>query len=236
MSKQLPRKPHIDSLKKQARQLLKAHQSARTEAAQRIRAYMPHLRTASDTAIFQAEFTLQSAQCVLAREYGFNNWANLTEGVEIIRRADSDLLRQVDTVLQRGQSIHVLIPSHTVEEIAQRLVAHCGQERVTLVPRKDWGPLDAWVSRLAAAAVAVSSPDALAFPTMYERLEKPEGPWAFEEILAKVHAFVNVRLQDERTPLIISGPDEETGGSRELISMYLTEFFALYGSMTDYRF
>ena len=235
MSKQLPRNPHIDSLKKQARQLLKAYQSAQPEAAQRLRAYLPHLRTASDTAIFQAEFTLQSAQCILAREYGFSNWANLTEAVEIIRRADSDLLRQVDIVLQRDQSIHVLIPSYTVEEIAQRLAAHCGQEQVTLVPAKN-RELNTWFPRLAAAPVVVSSPDELAFMTMHERLAKPEGPWGFEDLWAKAHAFVNRALRDEQSPLIISGPDEETGGSRDLISMYLTEFYALYGSMTDYRF
>ena len=72
---------------------------------------------------------------------------------------------------------------------------------------------------------------------MYERLEKPEGPWAFEEILSKAHAFVIQPLQDGiLTPLIISGPDKETGGSRDLISMYLTEFYALYGSMTNYQY
>ena len=214
----------------------KAYQSAQPEAAQRIRAYVPRLRAASDPAIFQAEFTLQSAQCVLAREYGFSNWVQLVEAVETIRRAGSDLLPRVDTALQKDQSIHVLIAAHTTEDIAQRLAVHCGQDRVTLVPRKDWGPLDACLSRIAAAAVVVSSPDALAFLTMYERLEKPEGPWAYEEILAKVHAFVNVRLQDEQTPLIISGPDGETGGSRDLISMHLTEFYGFYGSITDHRY
>ena len=72
---------------------------------------------------------------------------------------------------------------------------------------------------------------------MYERLEKPEGPLGFEELLSKAHAFVNQALQDGiLTPLIISGPDEETGRSRDLISMYLTEFYALYGSLADYRY
>jgi hypothetical protein len=235
-SPRLPRNPHIDALKKQAKQLFKEHQSAQPEAAQRIRAFMPDLRAASDQTIFQTEFTLQAAQCVLAREHGFGNWVQLSEAVETIRRADSDLLPRVDTALQEGQPIHVLVASHITEDIAQRLAAHCGGDRVILMPRKDWGPLDAWLSRLEAADVVVGCPDALAFPTMYERLEKPEGPRAFEELLARTHAFLNVRRRDECTPLIISGPDGETDGSRDLISMYLTEFYGLYGSITDHRY
>jgi len=235
-SSRLPRNPHIDSLKKQAKQLCKEHQSVQPEAAQRIRAFMPDLREASDQAIFQTEFTLQAAQCVLAREHGFGNWAQLSEAVETIRRADSDLLPCVDTVLQKGQPMHVLVANHTTEDIVQRLAAHCGGDRVISMSREDRGPLDAWLSRLKAADVVVGCPDALAFPAMYERLEKPEEPRELEELLARTHAFINVVRQDERTPLIISGPDEETGGSCDLISMYLTEFYELYGSVTDYRY
>ena len=89
MFKQLPRKPHIDSLKKQARQLLKAHQSAQPDAATRIKAHFPRLSTASESAILEAEFSYQDAQYALAREYGFDDWSKLVMTVEILRQVDA---------------------------------------------------------------------------------------------------------------------------------------------------
>ena len=81
MSRALPRKPHIDSLKKQARQLLQAARPVRKASG--IRTYMPHLGSLSDEAMLQSPFTLQQAQCVLSREYGFGNWSELVRAVEL---------------------------------------------------------------------------------------------------------------------------------------------------------
>ena len=236
MSRALPRKPHIDSLKKQARQLLQAHREGRPESLRSIRTYMPHLGSLSDEAVLQRPFTLQQAQCVLSREYGFSNWAELVRAVETIRQAESAMLSQVDAALGKGQSIHVLIPEHMAADIAQRLTAHCGQNRVLLVARVSQEPFNGWIDRIAAAAVVVSPPGELGFLHMHERLQKPEGPWDFEQLLSEAHAFVNVPFRDEKTPLIISGLDEETDTVRDLISMYLTEFYGLYGAMADHRY
>lgn len=236
MSRALPRKPHIDSLKKQARQLLQAHREGRPESLRSIRTYMPHLGSLSDEAVLQRPFTLQQAQCVLSREYGFSNWAELVRAVEIIRQAESAMLSQVDDALRNGQSIHVLIPEHMAADIAQKLTAHCGQDRVLLVLRVSQEPFNVWIDRIAAAAVVVSSPGELGFLHMHERLQNPEGPWDFEQLLSEAHAFVNVPFRDEKTPLIISGLDEETDTVRDLISMYLTEFYGLYGAMADHRY
>ena len=115
MFKQLPRKPHIDSLKKQARQLLKAHQSAQPDAATRIKAHFPRLSTASESAILEAEFSYQDAQYALAREYGFDDWSKLVMTVEI--------LRQVDAAIQQSQPVHVLAPTpQDAEDMAERLM------------------------------------------------------------------------------------------------------------------
>ncbi len=238
MSRALPRKPHIDSLKKQARQLLQAHREGRSESLRSIRTYMPHLGSLSDEAVLQRPFTLQQAQCVLSREYGFSNWAELVRAVEIIRQAESAMLSQVDAALRKDQPIHVLIPGYMAADIAQRLIAHCGQDRVLLVPRTriSQEPINVWIDRIAEAAVVVSHPGELGFLHMRERLQKPEGPLDFERLLSGIHAFVNVPFRDEKTPAIISGLDEETGVVRELISMYLTEFYGLYGSMLDHRY
>lgn len=231
MSKQLPRKPHLDSLKKQARQLLKAHQSAQSDAATRIKTHFPRLSKASESAILEAEFSYQDAQYVLAHEYGFGDWSRLVMAVEI--------LRQVEAAVQKDQPVHVLAPTHQdAEGMAERLAAHYGQDKVILMPQQilDRLDLDTWTARLAVAAIVVGTSSVLGFLPMYERLEEPAGSLALHRVLSQAHAIVNVSLQDQRSPLVISGPDQETGVVRDLASMTLTEFYSLYGSMTDYRF
>jgi ankyrin repeat protein len=70
----LPAKPSIDHLRRQARDLLRAAQAGDTAAIGRIRAV-------SDT------LTLASAQLAVAREYGFASWTRLKDEV-IARTAD----------------------------------------------------------------------------------------------------------------------------------------------------
>ncbi|MEW6754286.1 MAG: hypothetical protein AB1505_25380 [Candidatus Latescibacterota bacterium] len=239
MSRALPPRPHLDSLRKQARQLCRGLQAADPEALRRIRDSMPQLRRASDAEIAAQGLSLQSAQCVLAREYGFANWAELCRAVDILRQAGPAMVQETDEALARGQSLHVLVPERVAAEAHERLAAHCGGDRVLRIERwvEHGGriPRDALLAALAPAPVVVSPPNALAFEIMYERLEAPAGPHPLAGLLGQCRAFVNVPAGDERTPLIISGPDGK-GGARDLISMYLTEFYGLYGSMADHRY
>ena len=75
----------LKSLKNQARQLLKAQQGGEYEAWGRIKALHPRLSRSlrwSDTADFAAvDFSLQDAQLVIAREYGFSSWPRLVAAV-----------------------------------------------------------------------------------------------------------------------------------------------------------
>jgi len=82
MSRQLPAQPHLDVLKKQARQLLGDHQSGDAEAAERVQAVLTDLPPSAAEA-----FTLRHAQQVLAREYGFTSWQAL---VDHVGRPDGD--------------------------------------------------------------------------------------------------------------------------------------------------
>lgn len=77
MSKHLPPRPSLEQLKKQAKNLHRAHQQAEPGAVQRIREHLPRLSQAAESEIPQAEFSLQDAQLVLAREYGFQSWPKL---------------------------------------------------------------------------------------------------------------------------------------------------------------
>ena len=79
--KQLPPNPNLEHLKTQAKKFLKAHRGGSVDAIDRIRSFFPRLSSAADAEIQQAEFGLQDAQLVIAREYGFDNWSRLKERV-----------------------------------------------------------------------------------------------------------------------------------------------------------
>ena len=77
---ELPARPSLDHLRREARDLLRAAQAGDPAAAGRIRAV-------------SAVPTLASAQLALAREYGFASWARLKAEVEA---RTTDLARQAD--------------------------------------------------------------------------------------------------------------------------------------------
>ena len=79
--KRLPPNPSLEHLKSQAKKLLKAYRAGTGDANDRIRSFFPRLSDATDAKIQQAEFGLQDAQFVIAREYGFENWAQLKQRV-----------------------------------------------------------------------------------------------------------------------------------------------------------
>jgi ankyrin repeat protein len=82
MSKSLPSRPNLEQLKKQAKDLLKAHQSGDLETLERIQANHPDYSSASKDGIRAAKFSLIDAQSVIAREHGFASWPKLKEHVE----------------------------------------------------------------------------------------------------------------------------------------------------------
>ena len=79
--KQLPATPSLEHLKSQAKQLLKAHKEGTLDTFQRIRSFFPKLSDVTDAEIQSATFSLQDAQLVIAREYGFASWTRLKEEV-----------------------------------------------------------------------------------------------------------------------------------------------------------
>ncbi|MBT7915840.1 hypothetical protein HN588_18265 [Candidatus Bathyarchaeota archaeon] len=81
MSKSLPLQPNLEHLKKQAKALLKAHQQSQPEVISRIKEHHPRLSNSSGSDILREEFSLQDAQLVIAREYGFESWPKLAEVV-----------------------------------------------------------------------------------------------------------------------------------------------------------
>ena len=82
MSKQLPPHPNLEQLKKQAKDLRKAHGSADADAAARIKGHLPRLADSSVQETLESDLSLQEAQHVIAREYGCKHWEMLQAVVE----------------------------------------------------------------------------------------------------------------------------------------------------------
>ena len=94
----LPPRPDLDHLKKQAKDLLKAHRSAEPEALVRFRESVPRLSEAADTEVLQAKLSLRDAQLVIAREYGFKSWHELKRHVESLQEAPKLVEVSVDAI------------------------------------------------------------------------------------------------------------------------------------------
>ena len=74
---QLPDRPHLDQLRRQARELHRAAAQGDTPALDRLHAVSPRV-------------TLSTAQLALAREYGFASWAKLKDEAERRRASAPD--------------------------------------------------------------------------------------------------------------------------------------------------
>jgi hypothetical protein len=83
----LPARPSLEQLRKQAKELLRDYRAGAAAAAERLSAVIPRLHDPTQS----ANVTLADAQFVLAREYGFENWAELVHHVAATRLAEGRL-------------------------------------------------------------------------------------------------------------------------------------------------
>jgi hypothetical protein len=81
VTRSLPKRPHIDVPKREARELLAEWREKFPAAIERIRHAHPRFKDLTDAAIATAAFKLSDAQRVLASEYGFANWAALKKRI-----------------------------------------------------------------------------------------------------------------------------------------------------------
>jgi hypothetical protein len=80
-SRELPARPNLDNLKKQAKTLLDATKERDRDALQRF-AILPSLAGKPLDEIAAADLALHDAQSAIAREHGFDSWNALREEVE----------------------------------------------------------------------------------------------------------------------------------------------------------
>lgn len=83
-TRSLPPRPSLDQLKIQANELQRGHRDRDSSAAARIVAHHPEMKTLSPDEVLDRPLALADAQLVIAREYGFGNWAHLKHHVETI--------------------------------------------------------------------------------------------------------------------------------------------------------
>jgi len=88
MRQELPLRPHIDHLKKQAKDLLDAYRRGDSQAAERFASALPSYKPG-------AELALHDAQSAIAREYGFASWAELRAEVKRRAGAPEDLSEEL---------------------------------------------------------------------------------------------------------------------------------------------
>jgi ankyrin repeat protein len=87
MSSQLPPRPSLEQLKRQAKSLLKRQQTADPAALTRIRESHPRWRNLSGEQIAASPFALADAQLVIASEYGFASWSRLQSHIKTLEAA-----------------------------------------------------------------------------------------------------------------------------------------------------
>ena len=100
-AKTLPPQANLEQLRKQAKDLKKACAQGDAEAVGRARAHLPRLSNGGGES---TDLTLQEAQHVLAKEYGFAKWEELTHEVDydfarmawLSDRAAQIMMREID--------------------------------------------------------------------------------------------------------------------------------------------
>lgn len=80
----LPVRPSLEQLRKQAKELLRDYRAGDVDAAERVRSIIARLADTTQS----NEINLADAQFVLAREYGFENWAKLVHHIETINPSE----------------------------------------------------------------------------------------------------------------------------------------------------
>ncbi|WP_394831052.1 LON peptidase substrate-binding domain-containing protein [Pendulispora rubella] len=117
--RELPSEPHIDHLKKQAKDLLDGHKRGDREAIARLKTALPSLASSSEGEAAQAPLALHDAQSAIAREYGFKSWKELSDEVE--RRRSTGLSPELVKSLISGPfQAHAGVPLPSAVSDAMR--------------------------------------------------------------------------------------------------------------------
>jgi ubiquinone/menaquinone biosynthesis C-methylase UbiE len=116
--KSLPQKPNLEFLKKEAKTLRALHRQGDRACCERIRANDTLFKNKTDVEILAANFSINDAQRIIAREYGYTSWATLKKYIE-----------SLDSPLYHGVSD---------KETYQQLVAESYDKRADVYDNHVW--------------------------------------------------------------------------------------------------
>ncbi len=86
--KSLPDKPDLEFLKKEAKSLRNSHRQGDVSCCEILRKYDTSYQAKSDTEILTKKFSINDAQRIIAREYGYTSWAILKRYIETLEFPD----------------------------------------------------------------------------------------------------------------------------------------------------
>lgn len=123
---QLPARPDLGQLKKQAKDLLSSAKEKQPAALARFRA-LPAFTAKTDAEFAALRFALHDAQSVIAREHGFPSWNALAERVEELTIKFEDIVAQfargsVQQQIGRAERLLALRPDLTSVDFHAALV------------------------------------------------------------------------------------------------------------------
>jgi len=82
--KSLPKRPNLEFLKKEAKTLRAHHRQGDSACCDLLRSNDSSYQTKTDTEILAARFSINDAQRIVAREYGYSSWATLKRYIESV--------------------------------------------------------------------------------------------------------------------------------------------------------
>jgi len=166
-------RPHLDQLKKQAKELLGKYKNGDAAAFASIRENVPRLADKSDGDIAAARFVLQDAQHVIAREYGFSTWDDLASAITTPFAALAHFTDREAQVLMRevDQKDLVVALKETDDAVRERFLGNMSERvRTFMTEEMEFlGPMpveevEAMQLRIIAQIVQLKERDRLEWP------------------------------------------------------------------------
>ena len=227
----LPRSPDLQHLRRRAKQLLNEHRESDCSVGDRIRHHHARFAGAALSEILAADFSLQDAQLVVAREFGQSNWSRLTAVVE--------LLRQVHQTFESGGCVHVIASdadqAHAFEELLQ---PHYSTDQLGLLPpyvrgERAQSALSRSTRILLHMPILVAEYQVLGRTYLLEHYHKPEGPFQVDMQLARTRAIFPKSVYSRR-PVVhgIKKHSDEKSEFDHVLELSIQQLSELFGSIS----
>jgi hypothetical protein len=204
MSPSLPRSPHLEPIRRLAKQLLDDHRAHNRAAGERIVQHHSRFAGKSPDEALAEDLSPQDAQLVVARECGQNNWSRLVGVV--------DLMREVNQMFEVGKPVHVIAKDAEEMGVFEALLSpHYSSNQLGILrdvlPGRNEAVLSRSIRILSDSPILISEYRTLGGTHLLEHVHQPGGPFQVDRLLARTRAVVPTSLQGQRP--VLHGVKEE---------------------------